>query len=109
MGAVGLAVGSAVAAWIEMLFLSRKISKKITPNPSPLSPIVKLLPAVLSSVIISIIARWLLSNTNELINCLVCVPIAAFFYIFISSKSGVKESSLLLEGLKRNLKKLKFP
>lgn len=108
LGAAGLAVGSAAAAWIEMLFLSRKINKKITPNPSPLSPILKLLPAALSSVIISIIARWLLSNTNELINCLVCVPVAVFIYIVISSKSGVKESSLLLEGLRRNLQKLKF-
>ena len=109
LGAVGLAIGSAVAAWIEMLFLSRRINKKITPNPSPLSPVVKLLPAALSSVIISIIARWLLSNSNELINCLVCVPVSAFIYIVISNKSGVKESSLLLEGLKRNLQKLKFP
>ena len=108
LGAAGLAVGSAAAAWIEMLFLSRKINKKITPNPSPLSAIMKLLPAALSSVIISIIARWLLSNTNELINCLVCVPVAVFIYIVISSKSGVKESSLLLEGLRRNLQKLKF-
>ena len=108
LGAAGLAVGSAAAAWIEMLFLSRKINKKITPNPSPLSPILKLLPAALSSVIISIIARWLLSNTNELINCLVCVPVAVFIYIVISSKSGVKESSLLLKGLRRNLQKLKF-
>ena len=108
LGAAGLAVGSAAAAWIEMLFLSRKINKKISPNPSPLSPIVKLLPAALSSVIISIIARWLLSNTNELINCLVCVPVAVFIYIVISSKSGVKESSLLLKGLRRNLQKLKF-
>ncbi len=108
LGAAGLAVGSAAAAWIEMLFLSRKINKKITPNPSPLSPIMKLLPAALSSVIISIIARWLLSNTNELINCLVCVPVAVFIYIVISSKSGVKESSLLLKGLRRNLQKLKF-
>ena len=108
LGAAGLAVGSAAAAWIEMLFLSRKINRKITPNPSPLSAIMKLLPAALSSVIISIIARWLLSNTNELINCLVCVPVAVFIYIVISSKSGVKESSLLLEGLRRNLQKLKF-
>ena len=108
LGAAGLAVGSAAAAWIEMLFLSRKINKKITPNPSPLSPIMKLLPAALSSVIISIIARWLLSNTNELINCLVCVSVAVFIYIVISSKSGVKESSLLLKGLRRNLQKLKF-
>ena len=108
LGAAGLAVGSAAAAWIEMLFLSRKINKKITPNPSPLSAIMKLLPAALSSVIISIIARWLLSNTNELINCLVCVSVAVFIYIVISSKSGVKESSLLLKGLRRNLQKLKF-
>jgi len=107
LGAVGLATGSAIAAWAEMLFLARKTNKKVTPESSPYSPMVKLLPATLSALMISIIARWLLSDANAVINCLVCIPAATLTYITVSSKSGVQESLVLLEGLKRKLQNFK--
>ena len=107
LGAVGLATGSAIAAWAEMLFLARKTNKKVTPESSPYSPMVKLLPATLSALMISIIARWLLSDANAVINCLVCIPAATLTYIAVSSKNGVRESLVLLEGLKRKLQNSK--
>ena len=107
LGAVGLAVGSAIAAWVEMVFLARKTNKKVTPESSPYSPMVKLLPATFSALMISIIARWLLSDANAAINCLVCIPAATLAYIAVSSKNGVQESVVLLEGLKRKLQNFK--
>ena len=107
LGAVGLAVGSAIAAWAEMVFLARKTNKKVTPESSPYSPMVKLLPATFSALMISIIARWLLSDANAVINCLVCIPAATLAYIAVSSKNGVRESVVLLEGLKRKLQNFK--
>ena len=107
LGAVGLAVGSAIAAWVEMVFLARKTNKKVTPESSPYSPMVKLLPATFSALMISIIARWLLSDANAVINCLVCIPAATLAYIAVSSKNGVRESVVLLEGLKRKLQNFK--
>ena len=107
LGAVGLAVGSAIAAWVEMVFLARKTNKKVTPESSPYSPMVKLLPATFSALMISIIARWLLSDDNAVINCLVCIPAATLAYIAVSSKNGVRESVVLLEGLKRKLQNFK--
>ena len=107
LGAVGLAVGSAIAAWVEMVFLARKTNKKVTPESSPYSPMVKLLPATFSALMISIIARWLLSDANAVINCLVCIPAATLAYIAVSSKNGVQESVVLLEGLKRKLQNFK--
>ena len=107
LGAVGLAVGSAIAAWAEMVFLARKTNKKVTPESSPYSPMVKLLPATFSALMISIIARWLLSDANAAINCLVCIPAATLAYIAVSSKNGVQESVVLLEGLKRKLQNFK--
>ena len=107
LGAVGLAVGSALAAWVEMVFLARKTNKKVTPESSPYSPMVKLLPATFSALMISIIARWLLSDANAVINCLVCIPAATLAYIAVSSKNGVQESVVLLEGLKRKLQNFK--
>ena len=107
LGAVGLAVGSAIAAWVEMVFLARKTNKKVTPESSPYSPMVKLLPATFSALMISIIARWLLSDANAVINCLVCIPAATLAYIAVSSKNGVQESVVLLEGVKRKLQNFK--
>ena len=107
LGAVGLAVGSAIAAWAEMVFLARKTNKKVTPESSPYSPMVKLLPATFSALMISIITRWLLSDANAVINCLVCIPATTLAYIAISSKNGVRESVVLLEGLKRKLQNFK--
>ena len=107
LGAVGLAIGSAIAAWVEMLFLARETNKKVNPGTSPYSPMVKLLPAVFSASMISIIARWLLSDANAVINCLVCIPAATLTYIAVSSKNGVQESLVLLEGLKRKLQNFK--
>ena len=107
LGAVGLAVGSAIAAWVEMVFLARKTNEKVTPESSPYSPMVKLLPATFSALMISIIARWLLSDANAVINCLVCIPAATLAYIAVSSKNGVQESVVLLEGLKRKLQNFK--
>ena len=107
LGAVGLAVGSAIAAWAEMVFLARKTNKKVTPESSPYSPMVKLLPATFSALMISIIARLLLSDANAVINCLVCIPAATLAYIAVSSKNGVQESVVLLEGLKRKLQSFK--
>ena len=107
LGAVGLAVGSAIAAWAEMVFLARKTNKKVTPESSPYSPMVKLLPATFSALMISIIARLLLSDANAVINCLVCIPAATLAYIAVSSKNGVLESVVLLEGLKRKLQNFK--
>ena len=107
LGAVGLAVGSAIAAWAEMVFLARKTNKKVTPESSPYSPMVKLLPATFSALMTSIIARWLLSDANAAINCLVCIPAATLAYIAVSSKNGVQESVVLLEGVKRKLQNFK--
>jgi len=107
LGAVGLAIGSAIAAWAEMLFLARKTNKKATLESSPCSPMVKLLPATFSALMISIITRWLLSDANAIINCLVCIPAATLTYIAISNKNGVRESLVLIEGSKRKLQNLK--
>ena len=106
LGAMGLALASAVAAWIEMLFLAKKTNSKVFLDSSPSSPILKLLPATISALAVSIIARWFLSDMNEIINCLVCVPAAILTYIIISSKNGVRESLVLIESSKRKLRNL---
>ena len=106
LGAMGLALASAVAAWIEMLFLAKKTNSKVFLDSSPSSPILKLLPATISALAVSIIARWFLSDMNEIINCLVCVPAAILTYIIISSKNGVRESLVLIESSKKKLRNL---
>ena len=107
LGAVGLALASAIATWLEMFYLAKKTSNKFALNSSPLSPMIKLLPATFSALAISIIGRWLLSDNNELINCLVCIPAAAIAYIAISSQNDIEESVSLIEDAKRKFKSFK--
>ena len=107
LGAVGLAFASAIAAWLEMIFLARKTNKKIALESSPFSPIVKLLPASISALLVAVIGRWLLLDNNEIINALVCIPAATLTYITVSSKNHIQEASFLIEGIKRKFKNLR--
>ena len=107
LGAAGLALASAVAAWLEMFYLAKKTSKKFALDSSPYSPMIKLLPATISALIVAVTGRWLLSDNNELINCLVCIPAATISYIAISSRNGIEESLSIIETVKRKFQSFK--
>ena len=101
LGAVGLAAASALGAWFEMFFLANRTKRKMSLEISPHSPMLKLLPASITALLIATIGRLLLSETNEIVTNLVCIPAATISYIAVSKKSQVQESLRLVEGLKR--------
>ena len=103
-GAVGITLGSAVAAWVEAALLWRLADKAI-PGVSPLAPLKKLLPALGTAALVAILMRFVTDNMWPPLAAVIAVGSTGLTYLATSWATGVKEVNMVLVGPLKSLKR----
>ena len=103
LGAVGLALGSAVASWVEMLLLSRR-AKRTLPELSSLKKLFFKIgvPASLAFLLAALL-KFLSGSLPALLVAPLIIGISGLFYTLIAFRSGVEESHLVLRPVRKIL------
>lgn len=100
-GAVGITLGSAVAAWVEALLLWRLANRTID-GVSPLEPLKPLLPAIAAAAFVAIGMRFVTDDLWPPLAAVLAVGLSGLTYLAVCFVTGVPQINLVLVGpLKR--------
>lgn len=96
LGAVGLAIGSAVGAWLEYVLLQRRVRAQLQ-RMRPLGhPARRLLPAAGASAVIAAGLTWLSSGLQPLLAAPAVLGIGGFAYVVLAHMAGAPSATRLL-------------
>lgn len=100
-GAMGITLGSAVAAWVEATLLWR-LAARTVPGVSPLRPLKALLPALAAASLVAIGMRFVTDDMWPPVAALLAVGMAGLTYLAVCYLRRVPQIDLVLVGpLKR--------
>ena len=100
-GAMGITLGSAVAAWVEAVLLWR-LADKVIPGVSPLAPVRQLIPALSAAAIVAIGMRFVTNDMWPPLAAALAVGVSGLTYLAVCRARNVSEVDLVLVGpLKR--------
>ena len=99
LGAVGLALGSAVAAWVEIVLLSRRFG----PQGAVRSALAAPAAAAAVSFVATAALKLVIGGWPLIVSAPVVTAAAVGVYTVVAHRSGVAESNLLLRPLRRAL------
>ena len=97
LGAVGLATGSAVAAWVEVALLSRRLRASSTVRASLWKP----LPAAAVAFAAAAAGKLLVGGWPVLLSAPLVGALAAFVYTVMAHRSGMGEAQMLLQPARK--------
>jgi putative peptidoglycan lipid II flippase len=101
LGAVGLALGSAVASWYELFALRRLLRQQV---PGLISPVASLRALMVPAAIAFVLAAALKILTTSL-PLLIAAPTvigsAGVVYVFLAFRGGISEADLVLSPLRK--------
>ena len=101
LGAVGLAIGSALGAWIELALLARLVQRHVPgigdPRRSLFAPAVAAAIAFVITALVKLAVDplWLVAEAA------LCLPIAVGAYCIACFRSGLRDADLVLRPLRR--------
>lgn len=101
LGAVGLALGSAIGAWVELTLLSRSLERRL---PGLRSPAAALVPPGVAAAIAFVVTALLKLVTHGLPNLFavaVTVGVGGMTYVVIAFRTGVREADMVLRPARR--------
>ncbi len=100
-GAVGITLGSAIAAWVESVLLWR-LADRAVPGVSPLGPLKPLLPALGAAAVVAIVMRFATDDMWPPLAAVLAVGFSGLTYLAVCWLTGVPQVNLVLVGpLKR--------
>ncbi len=103
LGAVGSALGSALAAWIELALLRRQLTPRLPALPSPCAALARLgVAASLAFVTMAAVKLVVIDNPPLLMAPLV-VGAGGAVYVVSAFRTGVVEAHLILRPMRRLL------
>ena len=102
-GAMGITLGSAVAAWVEA-FLLWRLADRAVPGVSPLKPLGRLVPALGAAAIVALVMRVVTDDMWPPAAALLAVGLAGLTYLAVCRLRGVGEVDLVLVGPLRRLR-----
>ena len=105
LGAVGIAIGSVISAWTEIVLLTRLLKHKLgrlQVGATLLAP----LKASSATCIAAFVAKKLTESLPVLVSTPLVLGVSVCLYAVISHISGVEESRLLLDPARKTLNKL---
>ncbi len=88
LGAVGLALGAAVGAWVELGLLQRKVRRDLPECPSPAAILGRLLPAAVVSAAIGWGAMTLLGPAPALVAAPIVLAASGLAYLALARRAG---------------------
>ncbi len=97
LGAVGLAIGSAIAAWVELVLLTRRLVAHDTVREALSAPII----AAAVTFAATAALKLLIGDWPVLVSAPIAAGFAVTVYTFVAVRRGVAESQLLLEPARR--------
>ena len=103
LGAVGLALGSAIASWLEVVLLSRRVKRTLPELNSLKRFFFKIgVPASLAFLLAALL-KFLTDSLPALLTAPLIIGIAGLLYTFVAFRSGVEESHLVLRPVRKIL------
>ncbi len=96
-GAMGITLGSAVAAWIEAILLWRLADKAI-PGVSPLRPIKALIPALVGAGLVALVMRVVTDDMWPPLAMVLSVGLSGITYLVIAWFQRIPALNVLLVG-----------
>jgi len=102
IGALGLAVGSMLGAWVELSLLQQRVSTAYG-TVSFRRTVGRLWPAAAAAAVLGVLATLLLSGLPALIAAPVALAISGSVYVLLANKSGNPTSAELLNPIRRRI------
>lgn len=101
LGAVGLALGSAIGAWIELFLLSRLLDRRLPALRPPTAALVP--PGVAAAVafMVTALLKLLTSGLPTIVSALLTVGVGGFTYVVVAFRTGVREADMVLRPARR--------
>jgi len=105
LGAVGLALGSACAAWLELALLSRRCRRSVDGTSGPTAVISRLAPATGAAVVVALGVRWATDGLPAIAAAPIGLAVAGCTYVLVASATDVDEADLVIGPLRRRLRR----
>ena len=105
LGAVGLALGSACAAWLELALLSRRCRRSVDGTSGPTAVMSRLAPATGAAVVVALGLRWATDGLPAIAAAPIGLAVAGCTYVLVASATGVDEADLVIGPLRRRLRR----
>lgn len=102
LGALGLAVGSMLGAWVELSLLQQRVAKAYG-SMSFRRTVGRLWPAAAAAAVLGLLATVLLGGLPALIAAPVALAISGSVYVLLANKFGNPTSAELLTPIRRRL------
>ncbi|MBL78205.1 MAG: murein biosynthesis integral membrane protein MurJ [Acidimicrobiaceae bacterium] len=103
LGAAGLALGSAVAAWVELGLLSGRARRAAADLPSPAGALGSLAVPASLAFLTGAAAKLLLGGLHPLLAAPLALGVAGLVYLAAAFRTGVPEAHLMLGPIRRRL------
>ncbi len=100
LGAVGLAAGSAVAAWVEYLLLRRRVRRGLLTTRAYRDPALALLPAALPAAAIAAAGSWWADGISPLLGAPLVVGLSGAIYVGLAYWRGSPSAADLLRTVR---------
>ncbi|MFT5202188.1 MAG: putative peptidoglycan lipid II flippase [Candidatus Aldehydirespiratoraceae bacterium] len=101
LGAVGLAIGSAVGAWIEVSLLARLVGRHVPGLGDPRHSLRRPAAAAAVAFVVTALAKLAVAPLPLLIEAGICLGLAVATYTIICFRIGVRDADLLLRPARR--------
>ena len=105
LGAVGLALGSACAAWLELALLSRRCRRSVDGTSGPTAVMSRLAPATGAAVVVALGVRWATDGLPAIAAAPIGLAVAGCTYVLVASATDVDEADLVIGPLRRRLRR----
>ena len=105
LGAVGLALGSACAAWLELALLSRRCRRSVDGTSGPTAVMSRLAPATGAAVVVALGVRWATDGLPAIAAAPIGLAVVGCTYVLVASATGVDEADLVIGPLRRRLRR----
>jgi putative peptidoglycan lipid II flippase len=103
LGAVGSALGSAVAAWVELFLLRRLVRRDVGADIDPVTPMTALGVAAALAFLAGAAVKLPLDDLPGFVAAPVALAVAGAVYVVVAFRTGVAESALVLRPVRRVL------
>ncbi len=101
LGAVGLALGSAIGAWVELVLLSRLLNRYLPSLRSPAAALIA--PGTAAAIAFAVTAaiKLVTADLPTVVAALLTVGIGGFTYVVVAFRTGVREADMVLRPARR--------
>jgi putative peptidoglycan lipid II flippase len=101
LGAAGLALGSAIASWVELGLLNMRLRPRLDGPVSVIAPLRRFaLPAIVSAAVM-IGAQIVLPGLPAIVECLLVIGVGGISYVAVAAALGAPEVELVIRPVRR--------